>query len=190
MDAFVLEKSFISKLNPSIIVEIGSGSGVVTSFIRTLLSNPSSKISTTSFINFGIDLNPAALKATTETANLNNQSLPELIQCDLLLPFLHRWKSCIDILIFNPPYVPTEEEPTTHLERCYAGGPTGRAAVDRLIPSVSTLLSSSGIFYLVALKSNNIPDIFKFAFKHSLQGSIVTERRCGHEYLYILKFVK
>uniref|UniRef100_A0AC35EZB2 Uncharacterized protein n=1 Tax=Panagrolaimus sp. PS1159 TaxID=55785 RepID=A0AC35EZB2_9BILA len=187
MDAFESEESQISRINPSIIVEIGVGSGVVTSFIRSLISssNPS-----TTFINFGTDLNPSALAATLNTAKLNNQIMPELIQCDLLSPFLVRWKGLIDILIFNPPYVPTENEPLNHLERCYAGGPTGRAAVDRLIPSLSTMLSPSGIFYLVALKSNNIPDIFEFASKHFLHGSVVLERRCGREYLYILKFVK
>ena len=114
MDAFIKDKSYILQLNPSIIVEIGVGSGVITSFIRSLITsnaNPSSR----SFINFGTDLNPFALKATSETAKLNKQPSPELINCDLLTPFLHRWKGLIDILIFNPPYVPTDHEPTNHL---------------------------------------------------------------------------
>ena len=73
------------------------------------------------------DINPHANQATTRTAAQNSvspdppsvlildaecssQVLVEVILANLLDPLVDRMKGEIDILLFNPPYVPTSGE--------------------------------------------------------------------------------
>ena len=56
----------------------------------------------------------------------------------------------VDVLLFNPPYVPTSEEEAAggQAERdtaAWAGGPDGRVVVDRLLPDLGRLLSARGV---------------------------------------------
>ena len=44
-------------------------------------------------------------------------------------------------------------------EKSWAGGITGRNALDKLLPRIPQLLAPKGIFYLVALHANNIPQL-------------------------------
>lgn len=93
-------------------IEIGSGSGVVTTFLRQILSlNLSDKKDTASFFSFCTDLNIKALNCSKDTAKMNKIDLTkiEFINCDLLNPLLQRLQNQVDILIFNPPYVPSEK---------------------------------------------------------------------------------
>lgn len=70
--------------------------------------------------------------------------------------------------------------------RCWSGGSTGRKTLERLLPIVPDLLTSHGLFYIVALHSNDIPYLLNI--NPRLRGEIVCERRCGIEHLYILKY--
>ena len=45
---------------------------------------------------------------------------------------------------------------TNDLSASWAGGDKGREVLDRLLPKISHLLSPCGVFYLVAIKENNI----------------------------------
>jgi release factor glutamine methyltransferase len=56
----------------------------------------------------GVDINPAACAVASRTASQNNKPL-ELVRSDLLTG-LKRVYGKVDILLFNPPYVPTDEE--------------------------------------------------------------------------------
>ncbi|KAK0410498.1 hypothetical protein QR680_005160 [Steinernema hermaphroditum] len=149
MDALESHVEFLQSMQSPIIAEIGCGSGVVSAFARKVCGYESAT-------SFATDLNLKALNCTQRTAELNNCRI-ELVQGDLLSPFSTGLRGQIDVLLFNPPYVPTENEASKVEELCYAGGQTGRSALDRLLPEVPSLLSRRGRFYVVALKSNDIP---------------------------------
>lgn len=98
-------------MRPQIILEIGSGSGVVSVFLHQLLS----VYNIYPLITFCTDLNENALKCTQQTANLNSIKSIEIIKCDLIFALSQRLANSIDILIFNPPYVPSNK-PAESLE--------------------------------------------------------------------------
>ncbi|KAL7079107.1 hypothetical protein ACQ4LE_001772 [Meloidogyne hapla] len=188
IDALAKEKDTIISLNPLISLEIGCGSGVVTCFLQKLLKtkNLLSSICT--------DLNLCALNCTKETAKLNSIGLEflEFIHCDAFGPLFPRLNNSLDLLLLNPPYVLTKENPKNEKDICFAGGPEGRNLLNKLLPFISKLLSPNGIFYLVAIKENNIFDLIsiKNRERFGLNGSILLERQCRNEYLYILKFTR
>uniref|UniRef100_A0A1I7ZS35 Methyltransferase HEMK2 n=1 Tax=Steinernema glaseri TaxID=37863 RepID=A0A1I7ZS35_9BILA len=181
MDALEMQAEFLRSLNSPIITEIGCGSGVVSAFARKVCGNQSA-------LSFATDLNLKALNCTQRTADLNDCSI-ELVQGDLLTPLRARLQGQIDVLLFNPPYVPTEAEASRVEELCYAGGQTGRSVLDRLLPEVPKLLSARGRFYVVALKSNDIP-LLMSRFADTLSCEVVLERRCGIEHLFILMYAR
>lgn len=92
-----------STVNPKIVVEVGSGSGVVTTFIQQLLAD-------IPFISLATDLNFYATRCTKRTAEINKVSeTVDVVQCDLVSAITKRLQGNVDLLVFNPPYVPTEE---------------------------------------------------------------------------------
>ncbi|VDK79254.1 unnamed protein product [Litomosoides sigmodontis] len=125
---------------------------------------------------------------TGSAAQLNSASV-EAIQCDLLSALSYRLCGLVDVLLFNPPYVPTEHEATSDYDRCWAGGPTGRSAVDRLFAKLPEILAPGGFFYVVALQSNNVVDMLAHN-QSAFSSKILLERRCGSEYLFVLKFTR
>ncbi|CAK5097301.1 unnamed protein product [Meloidogyne enterolobii] len=126
------------------------------------------------------DLNLSALKCTESTAKLNSIGLEflECVQCDAIGPLLPRLYNSLDLLLLNPPYVLTEENPENEKDICFAGGPEGRNLLNKLLPFISKLLSPNGVFYLVAIKENNIADLISTKnsnLKSSIQKSCIKE---------------
>lgn len=149
------------------------------------------------------DVNPAANKATVCTANRN------LASVDALLTFLtngiHSRPGLFDVILFNPPYVPTETvcplalnpnresirtcPPRDLLEAAWAGGPDGRYWIDLLLPRIDALLSQRGVFYMIALEANKPADLMRWAQEEwKFNSTIIAKRRAGIEALSVIKF--
>ncbi|XP_054722706.1 methyltransferase N6AMT1-like isoform X2 [Uloborus diversus] len=165
---------------PSICLEVGSGSGVISATIAKALG-PICYLCT--------DINPVAVHATKILTQSNDVSV-DVIQTNLVEAFGTRLKNAVDVLIFNPPYVPSpsEEMNVDNLSLATCGGSKGREVMDRFFPYVSKLISENGVFYLTCISQNNIEDIQKHSSLHKLQMCIVLDRKCGMEHLFVLRF--
>lgn len=141
------------------------------------------------------DINPHAAKATQCTAMRN------LVSVDSVLTSMcqgMRLKGKVDVLIFNPPYVPSEEIVTPSqviadniIDAAFAGGPDGRYWIDLFFPQVHELLSPSGSFWLVTIENNRPTELMAMARdRWNLKSKIVKQRKAGFEMLHILKFWK
>lgn len=73
------------------------------------------------------------------TAILSNQVRLEAIPSDLFSAVEDEFMGQVDVLIFNPPYVPTESDEIrgTGIEISWAGGVDGREVIDRFLPNIS-----------------------------------------------------
>uniref|UniRef100_A0A0N4ZKV3 Methyltransferase HEMK2 n=1 Tax=Parastrongyloides trichosuri TaxID=131310 RepID=A0A0N4ZKV3_PARTI len=180
MDVLEKHKDELLKLKPLIVFEIGSGTGVVSSFLRELLK-------TIHFISLTSDVNFNACLCTQETSKMNNH-LIETICCDTITSFEPRLNNKIDLLIFNPPYVLTNDIPRCEEELCYAGGPNGRYVLDKLLPKLKNILCINGRFYVIAVKDNDIEYLVKYTDNDSLKCSIAGNRIRGCENLFVLMY--
>ncbi|XP_049641774.1 methyltransferase N6AMT1 [Suncus etruscus] len=166
-----------------ICLEVGSGSGVVSAFLASLIGPQALYMCT--------DTNPEAAACTLETARCNQVHLQPIIT-DLVKGLLPRLKEKVDLLVFNPPYVvtPPEEVRSQGIEAAWAGGKDGREVMNRLFPLVPDLLSPRGLFYLVTIRENNPEEILKAMKNKGLQGATALSRQAGREMLSVLKFTK
>jgi len=170
-----------------LILEIGPGSGVVIAFLTAHATTIFGTSRGSGLLSLAVDLNRYACVATAMTAGKAVKDVPtspgsgtavssgfflDAVQGDLVSPLR---LGQIDVLVFNPPYVPTEdlpvpvgpgevmtrfEEDSRLLELSYAGGKDGMETTDRLIDALPEILSELGCAYLL-LCAQNRPDEVK-----------------------------
>jgi release factor glutamine methyltransferase len=95
----------------------------------------------------------------------------------------------VDVLVFNPPYVPTpsEEVASEGIEAAWAGGVDGREVIDRLLPLIGKLLSNRGLFYMVLVDENKPDEIASILSGQGLVASKVVKTKAKNEHLSIWK---
>jgi release factor glutamine methyltransferase len=170
-----------------LILEVGTGSGVVLAFVA---ANAATLFGRNDLLTFGTDINSFACRASSITIRTAITSSPEnskpghfldVINADLTTPIR---SSSVDVLIFNPPYVPTSDLPDlvahegynalppgaqktgfeqdSHLlALSYAGGKEGMEITNKLLAQLPEVLHPErGVAY-VLLCAQNKPEVVK-----------------------------
>ncbi len=125
-DSFLLAEAALSEIKDSeSILEVGCGSGIISAVIKT---NTKAKI-------VGIDINPYAAVCTKENGI-------DVIRGDLL----NAIKGKFDMIIFNPPYLPTTKEESTKdwINVALDGGYDGRRIILRFLEEAGNHLAENG----------------------------------------------
>ncbi|KAI0344141.1 S-adenosyl-L-methionine-dependent methyltransferase [Trametopsis cervina] len=188
LDALEQDASELQSIAPRICLEIGSGSGCVSSFVGAIIG--------TSCLYIATDINSRASLCTTRTARQNKVAL-DAVTANLAAPLLPRLTCKVDLLVFNPPYVPTYDLEATEAQSnggiagAWAGGADGMQVTDVLLDQLDDLLSPNGRFYLVAVKQNDVPGIQKRMLERfGLRSDVVLQRRAGRELLFVVRFMR
>jgi release factor glutamine methyltransferase len=143
--------------------------------------------------HFVTDINPEAIRITKSTAEMNGLPVSDIraFQCDLASGILEQLGDKVDILIFNPPYVPTpdEEVGSTGIEASWAGGINGRVVLDRALPQIARLLAfPNGVAYIVVVDDNYPEQIAQtMDDKYGIKVIPWLRRRARNEFLTVLK---
>lgn len=181
LDALENELNFIEQLNPLICAEIGSGSGInITALSKKLTKSRC----------FAIDINSIACKVTKKVSNFNNGAVVDVVNMDLITCFKPK---SIDLLFFNPPYVPTPSEEITDnkiIVKSWAGGIDGREIIDRVFQCLDSILTENGVFYLLIVKENNPQKISSDLKVLGFNSLVIYERRIRGEHLFVLKIFR
>jgi release factor glutamine methyltransferase len=123
----------------------------------------------------GIDLNPYAVRCARQNAYLNGMiDKIVFIQGNLLSSIDQNVK--FDLILFNAPYLPTERESTSWLERSWAGGETGRDIIDRFISEMEEHLSPNGQILLMQSSLSDIDQTAQRCVAMGLNPKIITRR--------------
>mmetsp|Transcript_18199 Transcript_18199/g.21016 ORF Transcript_18199/g.21016 Transcript_18199/m.21016 type:complete len:276 (-) Transcript_18199:104-931(-) len=176
-------------------LEIGCGTGVPTVYLAQKLqmlcndSNDDIDQPPTSHVHHVTDINPYALEIAQATATANGIKAQILRhQCDLVTPLLQDLDHAVDIILFNPPYVPTPEDEvgSSGIEASWAGGKNGRQVINRAIDQLAKILAKPhGQAFIVTVDDNQPEELAQhFATKGLIQKPWV-RRRARNEYLTI-----
>lgn len=185
LDALQDELPQLVALDPAICVEIGCGSGAVFVYLATQLQQAGKQA-----MFLATDINPLAAGVAQQTARNNGARTFDIVRTDLLSCYEPRIQGQIDVLLFNPPYVPTpsEEVGSTGIEAAWAGGLHGREVIDRLLPRINSLLSPRGVFYMVVVAENRPNEIAAVLAQDGFAMTVVRSTKAINERLSILKF--
>ncbi|CAM9328867.1 unnamed protein product, partial [Choristocarpus tenellus] len=190
IDALQEDADQIRNVCPNICLEIGPGSGAVIAFVCSLLRDGEGKNNGQTLF-LAADINPQAAEASLRTARANKVEPYEVVCCDLALCMTNGLQGRVDILLFNPPYVPTpsEEVGSMDIASAWAGGNRGREVIDRFLPHVKAgdLLSRKGYFYLVVVEENVPEEIMKTMTNQGMEAKVILRNRAKNEMLSVIR---
>jgi release factor glutamine methyltransferase len=114
-----------------------------------------------------VDINPYAVRCAKENAILNNvRSKMAFVQGDLFT--LLNDKAKFDVILFNAPYLPVDEnEQGSWLDLAWSGSTSGRQVIDRFIFEAPGHLKQSG---RVLLMQSTLANVNKTKHKFSQCG--------------------
>ncbi|OUM50930.1 hypothetical protein BVG19_g11 [[Candida] boidinii] len=190
---YLNEKKFAHKL--PLVVEVGTGSGIVTTFInKNILPNA---------LFIATDLNPFSCETFLRTNKHNATSFnADTVRSDLTTAIKSK---DIDILIFNPPYVPAESVPSMPkneieedlwVDIALMGGPTGMDVTNRLLDSLDSIMAPKGEAYILFCARNKPTEVIEQFLKVHNESSekwsceLVIHRKAGWEVLSVYRFLK
>ncbi|OWM91330.1 methyltransferase N6AMT1 [Punica granatum] len=184
VDALLADLTNLLEHKPSLCIEVGCGSGYVITSLALMLKE---KVPDTYYV--ATDMNPDAVRVTRETLEAHGVDA-ELIITDIVSGLEKRLEGLVDVMVVNPPYVPTPEDEVgkSGIASAWAGGEDGRAVIDRILPIADTMLSERGWLYLVTLTANNPSQICRQMRERGYASRIVVQRSTDEESLHIIKF--
>lgn len=190
------------------IVELGVGTGAVLASAMQHLA-PSAVYAT--------DINPVACSVASRTLEeaalrITAELRPEVrvVQGDLFEPL---GDAVFDLVMFNPPYVPSDSVATRGLEAGLGGGAQGREVIDRFLAALPAHLSRwgvleqaasegrnvgkgeavwargrvGGVAYLVCISANNIPGVIETCARNGLTAVQIAGKKLASETLCVLR---
>jgi release factor glutamine methyltransferase len=191
----------------SITLELGCGTGAVTTYLAKLFYERRQRKQkesikgfsdrdfncSSSAMHYVTDVNQNAVAVALRTAKQSGlpRGTVEPILCDLASPLLDKLSGKVDVLIFNPPYVPTpdDEVGSTGIEASWAGGKDGRVVLDRALPQIARLLSKPhGAAYVITVDDNLPEDIAHKMKEYGIQVKPLVRRKARNEILTVQKF--
>ncbi|KLU87361.1 hypothetical protein MAPG_06361 [Magnaporthiopsis poae ATCC 64411] len=194
-----------------LVVEIGTGSGVVIAFVA---AQSRRILGTHCALTAGVDVNAFACAATAETVRLATDEGGSAAAALYLGSTRADLTSAlrpgsVDVLLFNPPYVPTPDAPprleeqeeeevmdgfardSYLLELSYAGGRDGMETTDRLIDQLPAVLSPRGCAYVLLCKQNRPDEVRARILRFGPQWRVVkagdSGKQAGWEKLQIIR---
>lgn len=170
-DTCLLLEAALTEVRPGDrILEIGTGSG----FIAARLVQGGHKVVAT-------DINPHAVRSARVLG-------VETIRADLFAGI----RGLFDLLLFNPPYLPTapEDRIDDWLEYALDGGPTGRDSIQKFASGVGDVLAPGGRILLLVSELTGVQEVRDVFGRHGLTGKCVAETDAEGEMLYVLCFIR
>jgi len=140
---------FAENLHPGksdIVIDVGTGSGI----LGIVAADCAAEV-------VAVDINPFAVRCAKENARRNDVTdRISFIQGNLFKPI--RRGTVFDLILFNAPYLPSEDAEDLWLERAWAGGAVGRKVIDHFICEAPKYLKSNGEILLMQSTLSNVEE--------------------------------
>ncbi|KMT15736.1 hypothetical protein BVRB_3g057140 [Beta vulgaris subsp. vulgaris] len=185
VDALLSDRANLLQHQPTLCLEIGCGSGYVITSLALMLGQESNN----GIHYLATDINPDAIQVTSETLKAHGVHA-EVMLMDIASALENRLAGVVDVVVVNPPYVPTPEDEVGcgGIVASWAGGEDGRSVIDRILPIVDKLLSDKGWLYMLTLAANKPLELCGLMREKGYASKIVVQRSTEEESLHVIKF--
>lgn len=176
-DSFMLAKGALQIKKGSSVLEVGCGSGIAS--ICALKSGAEV---------LGVDISNDAVKCAQENSK-GNKLNGEFLQSNL---FENVPKKKFDVLMFNPPYLPTELKDKLNgpLNHAFDGGKDGRKVLDVFLDQFDNYLKKGGYLLLVQSDLNGPVKTKRKLKKMNYEVEILFKESFFFETVFIYKAIK
>jgi release factor glutamine methyltransferase len=167
-DTFLLLEAALEEAGPKDrTIEIGCGRALIS---RKLAGRVKSLVAT--------DINPFAVQMAAECGL-------EVIRADLFQGLRGRF----DLVLFNPPYLPTAEEERAEgwINFALDGGPDGRKTILRFLGDLKDHLHPGGRALLLISSLSGLEEVLRISCEAGLSAQVVSSKRYFFERLMVLK---
>jgi release factor glutamine methyltransferase len=163
---FLCETALIECRSGERVLEVGTGSG----YIAARLSEKACVLAT--------DISPHAVREAYRAG-------VAVVRTDLFAGIC----TPFDLVVFNPPYLPTREEERLDdwLEYALDGGEDGRQVIQRFSREVRRILGWDGRILLLISSLTGLPEVMKLFENEGFDSEILDKRTVFDEELYILR---
>ncbi len=170
-DSFLLAEALDVGSGVSVL-DMGCGSG----FLGLVAAKTAGRV-------LSVDVNQSALECTEQNARLNGSTNLEVRRSDLFSNIA----GSFDFILFNPPYLPTEEgEPRDAVSLAWDGGQSGRDVIDRFLADVSSYLNLGGRIYMLGSSLSDYEKTISVLESYGFQISLVARRKLDFEELVVM----
>jgi release factor glutamine methyltransferase len=174
-DSYLLSKYAKQLIKPKDkVLDMGCGSGIQS---ETALNNKADVI--------GIDINPNAVKHC-KTSKYTKKA--KFFVSDLFNKF-NNSKNKFDIILFNPPYLPDENDPE-EIKAYTTGGKHGWEIIEKFITNADTHLKNEGMILMVFSNLTIKKKVDEILINHLFEYQLLEEKSIFFEKLYCYKITK
>jgi len=162
------------------VLDLGTGCGI----LGVLAAERAERV-------LGIDINPQAVRCAKVNAKTNGiGGKMDLVRGDLFQPLKPNER--FDLILFNPPYLPTPERESKGgwLEKAWSGGPSGRRVIDRFLFEAPRHLTQEGVILLTHSDLSNVKRTRTILEGKGLKTEILDELNFPFETISLLKATK
>jgi len=177
------EDSFLFAENLSVehgckVIDMGTGCGILAIIAAKKTSNV-----------VAVDVNPYAIKCAKNNAKTNGVgNRVSFIQGDLFAPLAPRKE--FDVILFNAPYLPSEEnEKSSWIGWAWAGGISGRSVIDRFLCEAPKHVRSGGEIMLMQSTLSNVEQTLRNLEERGLEANVVAKQDFPFESIVLVRGV-
>lgn len=174
-DSFLLADDAIEEAKPGMfILEIGAGSGFVSAVLRANIEG---------IRVFATEINPHAARC----AKANGV---EVIRTDLFRGLKPgSGGGSFDLILFNPPYLPTSEDEKVPgwLNYAFDGGASGRETLDRFLDEVRDYLKPGGKILVLISSITGFEVVKEKMMRLGFEVEVVRSKKVSFEELMVVK---
>ncbi|HVP17235.1 MAG TPA: HemK2/MTQ2 family protein methyltransferase [candidate division Zixibacteria bacterium] len=164
------EDSFLFAENLSVrrgckVVDVGTGCGI----LAVIAAKKAGKV-------VAIDVNPYAVKCAKNNTEINDVgNRVSFIRGDLFAPL--RTRKEFDLILFNAPYLPSEEnEKDSWTGWAWAGGVSGRNVIDRFLCEAPKHLRPRGEIMLMQSTLSNVEQTLRILKESGLEANVIAKQ--------------
>ena len=170
-DSFLLADAAITHAEDGMrVLEVGAGSGFVSAVLKA-----------------NVDVDLIATEISPYAALCARSNGIEVIRTDMFSGL--KTGPLFDMILFNPPYLPTSEDEKVPgwLNYAFDGGKDGRDAVVRFLSGVNDHLAPDGQILILISSLTGIEQVQKMMDQNGFDSDIVAREKCSFEELLVLR---